>query len=86
MYKKYKKEVEQSELDANTKKEMKVQIKTYSPQTLSDKHFRIIEKNEDKVHVACKYCKLVLKGSLSNRAYFQRHLTVISIFEFKIVL
>ena len=79
MFKKYQKETNPSiysnQLNTNDEKEIKINFKTYAKQTLYEKHFRIVEKNGDKVRVVCRHCQVFLKSKLSQNG-FRGHLQV----------
>lgn len=82
MYEKYRKDVEQSKSNdlntINAEEEIKIEFKTYANRTLYEKHFRIIEKNDEVLRVACRHCRSILIGYMWNNR-FLFHLQVFSI-------
>lgn len=64
------------QLNVDDEKEIKVKLKTYTKRILFAEHFRIVEKNGDKIRAVCKHCTSVLKSSLTYNLNFRDHLKV----------
>lgn len=66
------------QLNTDDEREVKITFKSYAKRILFEKHFEIIEKNEDKLRAICNHCKLVFKCSMYNHN-FQNHFKVFSL-------